>query len=909
MAKSEAKNEAKNDKKGGSRVLTGFLAFFLGFLFAIIVELSSIAGVVWFVMNRDLDTVLSTVGLKNRDENGNNIYINTDRENGGVTSIKELIASIGDLVYKDGEIVAIGKSFNDFSNLIPATDIVLGYVYNVLDEYIEIDHDEFESRPVSDLPQLLSDSIMNIKTAALLEKLGVTSVAGDSAETLVKSLVTGAETEYATVNTGIAAANEGDAEGQLKFPVLYDYYTYEDILKRYYRLDGQVGGTDVLPDNLTARAENPEELFTKFVVNGETRYALYYVPCRVTENGIEEAAYSYQQIEKTYGTGENAKINKLDVLTYGGDTDFIVVTPDADGKFQIDYNAVYGAFDEEAADDYSYRFTGYSYAANVASEYYYIVDDKDNERYELKTRSGKNYFRDNSGKLRQLDPLTLLDIVNDPYAPLDSVAVTEVLGKNSGDIAYKVFRMTSLGDLLRGDVKFDELVEDVDLSAIVTNVAPDNDIMAYLVYKIYDLTPAGAGEGYTATYDDGNGGKAVRVTVENNSIKGVYASDGTPMDGVKVKDVAALAKNMPISTVMDIKADDAISSYIGYGLYSVKKAEDGSVDALGNAYGYTGKVKLGDEEKECYISCVTSSEGDPVINSVWYTEEDERVTVKGTKVGGVSARVDGFTADLTVGEILGLNSSDNALMQAIKDTKINGLEDKVKELTVDEVVSGQDMQRSSLLKQLSGVKLSDLGSEIDNIMVQRIYADNVYEGVEKDADPVLWETYDPEILYYVKEVGGDGKTVTFKLFEENALARDPLKGSTYDEELGHVTREQFEAEGAEFYSYGRAKGMWRLILNVRNTNEAVTDENGNKLVRREKAYTLNNFNNMVSESAVNINEATLEELREAGIISATDADLAKTLPVDGDNKALGKMTLKELINVAISLAQEPQQAA
>ena len=51
-----------------------------------------------------------------------------------------------------------------------------------------------------------------------------------------------------------------------------------------------------------------------------------------------------------------------------------------------------------------------------------------------------------------IDALTLYDIVNDPFTPLDSVTVAEVVGEN-GELAYKVFGKISLGALMRPTIK------------------------------------------------------------------------------------------------------------------------------------------------------------------------------------------------------------------------------------------------------------------------------------------------------------------------------------------------------------------------------------------------------------------------------------------------------------------------
>lgn len=64
--------------KGGSKALTGILCFIFGFLFAIIVEAALIGGGIYFLLNADIDNLLSTVGVDNYDEEtGKNIYIST----------------------------------------------------------------------------------------------------------------------------------------------------------------------------------------------------------------------------------------------------------------------------------------------------------------------------------------------------------------------------------------------------------------------------------------------------------------------------------------------------------------------------------------------------------------------------------------------------------------------------------------------------------------------------------------------------------------------------------------------------------------------------------------------------------------------------------------------------------------
>ena len=80
--------------------------------------------------------------------------------------------------------------------------------------------------------------------------------------------------------------------------------------------------------------------------------------------------------------------------------------------------------------------------------------------------------------------------------------------------------------------------------------------------------------------------------------------------------------------------------------------------------------------------------------------------------------------------------------------------------------------------------------------------------------------------------------------------------------------------------------MWKLIL----------EKDG-----AEKAYTINNFHNMINESTKNIYGATLNALVDADIITNIDeTKLTKTVP--GMGKPIGECTLQEVINYVLNAA-------
>lgn len=833
--------------KGGSKLITGIISFLLGFIFAILVEIGAVFGVYWFVMNKDINTIMATLGVPNTDDK----YINTDTENGGVTTLKDLLEGVKGLVYENGELSVLGKSFDDISHLIPATQMLLDTVYGITDDYIEIDKEAFQGKPMTELAVVLSDSIMNIKTAPLLEKLGMTAVIGDDANPLVKSLVSGAECDYATVKY------QDGRESTLKLPVMYDYYMLQEgNLARvdYYGNARPVNSISAFPQNLSDSQDTLLSPAGKIVDEDSEfeRYTLYYVPCKVTDSGIEEAEYLTDEV-----TAESdGKTYKFQILKYGEGTDFIAIEYN-DGKFAVDYDAVYAALNADAA-GVSDRFTGYSYYEPYAANYYYTQDKRDTDgnkygRLELCTVSGKNYFRDNRNAMVSLDALTLFDIVADPFAPLDSVLVSEVI---EGDTEIgKIFGTTTLGALLRGE-GIDEIISDLEVSSFIDNISPDNKVMCYLAYKISDLRDNGDNT-YTAVYDkDGGNEREVRVILDTD---GKYIAEVEGVEGVKVKDVAALTNTMPITVLMDVSIDEPIMVYLGYGVRGVKAA-------AGEGYTHTGTVAVGEEEKTCYIA-TESAGGVKTVTAVWYIGDDgKKVSVGGTKVNAVSERVNSFADDLTVGDVLGLDGSESPLLNAIKDTRLSGMAARIDNLTVEEIIDPADLAASSMLRQLKTTKVSELTTAIDKLYIQLVYAEEVY-GVAANADPAEATEYHEDWLYYTKNADGE-----FVL--ANTVKDAPQNDTAYDDELGHITEAQFNA--GTYYTYGGAKGMWRLVLYKND---------------REKAYTMNNFNNMVASCADTVYKSKLSALQEAGIIDK-NKDLTKTF----GGMVLGDMTLEQLID-------------
>lgn len=966
----------KNRQKKSSSALVGVVAFFLGFLFAFIVLFGSLFGVGYVAATTDINKVFELFGLDNKnagyDENDPDSnkynYINADQAPNLYKLITEVINMANDGL---GEI-----SIDRISALAPVTDAVLDMGYEFIDGVVDFDKEFFEGVSLTSVLDCVTNSVNYVRTGKIIGT--VNSQFGsqiDLSEVPIASyMIDGIEAEYATV--------EGGGES-FRLPVLFDYYV-EDGSRIGYGRTVSVNGICAYPDNFGDDTSYLQETSLKND-DGQTLYKVYYVPCKITPTGIEEADYSVKKLVKedpnvTFtkdGTTYNLKY-VFRVVEFGEDTDFIAVKPDGDGginTFSLNHSEIIAAKNPDPSADASARYTGYSYYEAYARNYYQEPSERsENELiYGVSTINNINFFKDNDGNIIEYDPLLVSDVMIDPMGTLDNVPVYSVVNTSQAETVKGIFGDTSLGAVLSHNVDFNGLVDGILLSTFVDDVSPDDDIMTYLVYNITGVKSAD-GVNYTAVYDKDGANIAAVVTVEDGVIKKVAdAQTGETLDGNTIADVSTMTDGLTLDIFMDVTADDPVMLYLGYGVTGTSKAEgqnydyvgmyedeqvyiyanqdgsvnrietydgvvlggtkvndvsarvDGIMDALtlpefididpeesvlayigygvygveaasGTAYGknydYTAKYKYADgSEGTVYISSEIA-DGKNRIVSVW----DGNGSISGTKMDGVSDRINDLQNTLTIGELVEVDENSSMILRAIADATIGGLDDRINELTVKDVLSEEQINNNSVLPQLKDKKITELGTEIDKVLIQRIYCKDIY-GLAEEGDPAEAAEFDPAYLYYEK----NGET--FELTEVNCAGLD---GTAYDNALGKLTQEQWENRGDKvYYTYGEAKGMWKLIL--------YRVEGGGKT---EKAYTINNFNNMVAASSSTVYNSTLGELQEADIISAStnldkylkagdlyitvnDAGTVMTTAVQSEAKKMSGFTLRQLLDAVV----------
>lgn len=829
--------------KSGSKFFTGLIAFLLGFILGILAIVGSVAGVCVYVAKADLDSIFQTLGIQNKDNDGNYIYINTDPENGGAQNLGDLLSIVHGYLYSPDSSVmdypVLGNSLSDINDLLPVTGKLLNEkLYPMIDKYVDVEWEEFEKISISEMPQFLSNTLMDVRPAPLLEKLGMNGLVGEDANVLVKSLLAGAEFSYAYT------------EDDCKFPVYYDTYVYNDGLSSYYREEG-VNGQQAYPANL-----NDDLLYDTKTKNadGKNVYRLYYIPCTLNADGTLSDAplnVAESQNKTREGTDEQERI------IYGAGTTFIAVKYDADNnKYKLNSNYAQYAYYSD------YGFHNIDRTGN----FYYSNDDSEMQIYPVTLRSFS-------------DP-------NEVFKPLYSTMVSELLGGKNGDnaVVNSMFGNVSVGELMDGKVNFDEAVNDLELAKVV-NIDPEESLMAYIGYGLSNITKVA--EGHYVGYAEIDG-SSVECTI-TSELKGtpakrainkvVYKAQDEndiqidkELHGTKVKEVASLTSGLEITAVMKVKTSDAILAYLGYGISGIEQSD------TGRNYSHTATYKAEDGRE---FPCFITTDDESVITSVWYMDGEQRVTVGGTTISKLSGKVSSISNELCLKDVMNVTESDSILW-SLRNSKICDLGKDVKGLKIKDVLDEKSINDSPILRQLSNKSIDDLSSAIDAISIQSIYAKEIYALSSDKEDPKEVTAYSSDILYYIEQDG-----VFTYVHDEDGVDQ------ATEDNVGRLSEEEFNqgvANGVKYYSYGEAKGMWRLIIFKDN---------------KEKAYTLNNFNNMINVCTSNINDAKLGTLQDAGIIDS-NANLNGTLRWTDSGgvqqKQLKEMSLAELINAVIAIS-------
>ncbi|MDE7329520.1 MAG: hypothetical protein K2N30_00230, partial [Clostridia bacterium] len=518
-----------------------------------------------------------------------------------------------------------------------------------------------------------------------------------------------------------------------------------------------------------------------------------------------------------------------------------------------------------------------------------------------------NYYYENGEKVT-VKPITLRSLSDGGFDVLNDVYLTELLSDEGNDLANKVLSGISLGAIMNGEVNFEEVLSNLPLTDLFDTVSVEDKIMTSLIYRVSGVSAAeGQSYTHTGTYKNNGTGETFAVNIytevkdsDNGPVRSITkverASDGKEVTSITVADlmdgfsVDDIMNDFTVPDFVDVKPTDGIICYLAYGIYGV------------DASSRTCKIE-GEDGKD--IDCTFTVNGDGFITSV--TRADNGETVAGTPINEISKKINGLSTKLTIRELItnieegsildtlgdytvnnieeGINEltigqivncegeNVNSLLVALKDTKIRGLSSKINDLTVSDVMGKEAVEGNFLLKNLADTKISELPEAVSKITINTLYAEEIYK-ITTDADgKELPESQHikAEMKEAVSVVTGEKQVVFSEEYVYYTRSGDETSGYKYNivsvsENLGKLTQAQFnEAPAGTYYTYGKAQGMWEMLLYVDGS---------------EKAYELENLTDMVKHVSDNMNHSKLKDLHNSGLLKFTNPkDLNKLVPV------------------------------
>lgn len=423
----------------------------------------------------------------------------------------------------------------------------------------------------------------------------------------------------------------------------------------------------------------------------------------------------------------------------------------------------------------------------------------------------------------------------------------------------------TIKDLKKGSA----VIDDIYLSTVLDVGPSSGDIMLALAY--------------------GNEGEDYEIV--NGEIH--MLRDATPRTISELKK-GDLIDNIRLSAVLTAaKKDDKISMYLLYGIegthYRYDEPTD-KIEMLGREVGVLNNVAYDERGNALPGAVEAAGAGESFIytytynDTIWLltslsgkTTETENGTIEyycvtdetGAAVlyrprtigdlSGNSTLVSDITKDLTIQDLVG-DTGDSKLLNAISAWKIDELsnqkkimslkmsdvieiddsspailkamqgwtlgdlndQDKINTLKLTDILEKTQVENNTILKHLQNSTVASLADDLENLKLQKVFADDVYKTVKTEEGTIYFVNQKGERLY---ENPADGKFYTSDTFEPATESARVLTGT------------------------------WKYLL---------TDKEG-----KEGDYTITDMGTLVSNMTANIQKATLNDLKEDGIIDVT----------------------------------------
>lgn len=469
------------------------------------------------------------------------------------------------------------------------------------------------------------------------------------------------------------------------------------------------------------------------------------------------------------------------------------------------------------------------------------------------------------GNLTVLSERTLNDLVNEGIDDMFyDLYITDFMTDDADPILLEALDGISLGELLNGDTYASDILYDI----LITDMFEDD--ADEVLFRLFD-----------------------GITI------GDIMTGETTME--------ELMDKLYIPDILDTEAEESIAAFISYSVTNVTALSQSLTLGGDVVCNYTATLHIyteesGTEADNAYDAYLAVDESG-YITGVWYYGEDNTLCeYSGVAVGDIESQISRLMDTLTIGDII--DTEGSTILQAISGSTINSLSEDIKNLTV------QELFYDDIYSQAEAVNNTTYGTVEGYLKV-------VYESLPSGgtyysytaADDTLTQVTDTSytnLSAYLSEgtlywSDGSGTVYNVVEFSYEYLYYEYTNGSLgyveYESELGHLSAYSSFTGSGILYTYGEPQNAWYFML-----NQTVTDSTSGEEVSYEKAYTVDEIGELVTNATNSIQHSTLNKLIETGLLTnetlAENAHKVISLPgSEHDGETLGDLTLYETIDL------------
>ncbi len=845
------------------KVLKALLCILLG----IVIGIGAVAGCIAAVLLINLDTIFGLVGVENKDESDEYVYVNTEE----ITNVVGALSYLITFVSEPGTYTlrTLETTFPIFKGVIEGDDDSDGIIGQIEEATgTAMDRDGFLDTPINELGTFLGEYINSIEVYKLLS--GYVDVGDDTMGALIRAVLLGKESDYYT------------GDDKIDHAVFYLPYKLSDLdqflePEKAPEADGDEAEEDeenkeneenkedeeneeegALPAGVTAYADDEEDEAERSAVQDEDDSNLYFYKSGDEFYHLIKQGTSYIEAERIYIPEKYENLMYCTGDWYKEfhssstqDYDVVVISPMTLGGLATDtlteniYSvSILDMMDNLSTNAFAKILDGYTIGdlvngnidingINIAELLSVSPGSDEMMASILYNISGIYQSEDGDWRCTYTDESGISHecyIDTDP----DTGYISDIYYVTGGDIIYVTG--VTVGNM-------SEAVSDLKLSVVLSNVEVTNAIMMYVVYGVYDIFEGNDGYWYGyARYLEGDGSeKQVRIQVspDTSIVQNITYTDDESLafTGTSVSSISStignIQEDLVISSLLgDISTDNAIMAYLCYSIAGIK--QDGS----GQWYAtyHTGTLDENNEEITYRVNLDVRQEGEGdaavyYITGMQYAEGADEAAdrLRGTAINGISGQVTGLMDNLTLGEIINIDSS-NKILYALKNSTISGLSTylnmlSLQELYPDSIYEGTWTQFAYLdgnsVKYIADHSSADIAS-------YAIYYFEKIDQTQGDDGLGIEGTY--KILTY-NDASVTDETTLIRALQEHSVNEAYIKTSTireailstderyngdtyyyYDENaLGYVVNEYIAYDPDYLYWVKDEDGMYTLV--------------------------------------------------------------------------------------------------